>query len=57
MTALGMASLDVRSSLKASGVWLSHPWVDLLGPSALDTSPPERMVLLVGLVEFNEREY
>jgi hypothetical protein len=39
------------------GVWLSHPWVDLLGRSTADTSPPKRMVALVGLVEFNEREY
>ena len=44
-------------------VWLSHLcgvtcWVfDLLGCSASDTSPLERMVSLVGLVEFNEREY
>jgi hypothetical protein len=26
-------------TLVASGVWLSHPWVDLLGRSAIHTSP------------------
>ena len=32
--------LDVRSSIRASGVWLYHSWVDLLGRSALDTYFP-----------------
>ena len=43
--------------------YLTRMWVDLLGlfdlldRSASDTSPSERMVSYVGLVEFNEREY
>ena len=59
--------LDVRSSIRASGVWLSHPWVDLLGRNAFHTSPlitksvlaPSDQGLLcwVCVGELNEREY